>query len=202
MASASDDTSENAAASEQPVSLTPAQTVLYDVYLLDTIFSFLSSPDIVSLGRTCRTALTAKRSYLRRAEDDNRRISLFFPSRPAFRKLRGKLGLTTPRTQSFDDAYRSNTYRLIVNRAHLHELGTFLESVGYTLRRDSRLGQLNLDQVVRRMRMPMNMAEGRLDGVPPRAIFGEWFYDRIVNDETFTVVLDVMSLSRGIDLLL
>ncbi|KZV64594.1 hypothetical protein PENSPDRAFT_656427 [Peniophora sp. CONT] len=121
---------------ERTVALTPSQAVLYDVYILDTIFSFLSFTDIVSIGRTCRTARDAKRSYLRRAEDDNRRISLFFPNRAAFRAMRHELDLSAPRTQSFDDAYRSNTFRLIVNRPHLHELGTFLESVGYSLRQD------------------------------------------------------------------
>ena len=180
--------------------LTPSQAVLYDVYILDTIFSFLSSTDIVSVGRTCRTARDAKRSYLRRAEDDNRRISVFFPDRAVFRKTRIKLGLTTPRAVSFDDAYRSNTFRLVVNRPHLHELGTFLENVGYSLRVDQKLGKMNLDEVVSRMRMPFSLDEKRLDGVPRRAIFGSLHYDRMVKDDVLTIVLDVVSLTKGVDL--
>ena len=171
------------------------------MYILDTIFSFLASTDIVSVGRTCRTARDAKRSYLRRrAEDDNRRISVFFPDRAAFRKIRIKLGLTTPRAVSFDDAYRSNTFRLVVNRPHLHELGTFLENVGYSLRVDQKLGKMNLDEVVSRMRMPFSLEEKRLDGIPRRAIFGSLYYDKIVKDDTLTVGLDVVSLTKGVDL--
>lgn len=174
--------------------------MLYDVYILDTLFSFLSSADIVSVGRTCRTARDAKRSYLRRAEDDNRRISVFFPDRATFRKLRIKLGLTIPRAASFDEAYRSNTFRLVVNRPHLHELGTFLENVGYSLRTDTKLGNMNLNEVVSRMRMPFSMEEKRLDGISRRAIFGSLHYDKTVKEDTLTIILDVVSLTKGVDL--
>ena len=177
--------------------MTPTQAVMYDIYILDTIFSFLSSTDIVSVGRTCRTALEAKRSYLRRAKNDasERRLSLFFPRLAAFLKAKSKFRASFQRERrSFDDAYRSNTFHLIVYRGRLYDFARFLERAGYTFRSTSP-GQ-TLEQAVRRMnRDPIRfLEEGGTDFWPCRVLFGYIYFDKVVNNETLTVVLNGVSV--------
>lgn len=62
------------------------------------------------------------------------------------------------------------------------------------------LGQMNLNDVVSRMRMPFSLDEKRLDGIPRRALFGSLYYDKTVNDDILTIILDVVSLTKGVDL--
>lgn len=176
------------------MSLPPSQAVIYDVYILDTIFSFLSSADIVSVGRTCRTALDAKRSYLSRAQDDERRISLFFPDRTAFSEVKKKLNVSIKRPASFDDAYRSSTFKLELERRRLRELGAFLEDIGYTLRENQKWEVADVKPHLRRAGLPLSWATESLDGLPPRASACPVYYDKVANGETLTVAVEGFSM--------
>jgi hypothetical protein len=174
----------------------PAE-VLFNTLILDTVFSYLASDDILAMGRSCRTIRNAKRSYFRRALDANHRLVRFFPKPTTFRTLQHRLGITITTSKSFDKSYRSSVLNITVNRPHILELGEFLLAVGYTLRQSGEGGD-SLESTYRRMCMPIDFGSKRLDGFS-KPVFGILSFDRTRESEDVSVVATVVSISNSVN---
>ncbi|TFY67874.1 hypothetical protein EVG20_g3779 [Dentipellis fragilis] len=117
------------------ISISSASQMTADIFtnqlILDRVFSYLSSKDVLALSRTRRCVNTMAKSYFRRALNINRRLARFFPNPAAFRALQSRSAATIAPALNFDDSYRGDRLELHVHRPHLVEIGNFLFAAGY-----------------------------------------------------------------------
>ncbi|KAI0034124.1 hypothetical protein K488DRAFT_32321, partial [Vararia minispora EC-137] len=135
---------------------------LGNTLVLDALFSYLSSSDILSFGCTSRAARDSRLSYFHRSRDINRRLARFFAKPAVFLSMQLRIGVSITRTGSFDESYRSNALDVVVKRPHFVDFGQFLLDNGYEIRQEGE-GIETLETAYRRMRMPIDLERKRLD---------------------------------------